>query len=51
MTDYEILNLAHRICWKYKHGDKGDTYTFDKATMLEFVRLLDMVKKDQGKAA
>ena len=34
MTDYEILSLAHRICWKYKDGDKGPSYTFDKDTML-----------------
>mgnify|MGYP003329140111 CR=1 FL=1 len=47
MTDYEVLALAHRVCWKYKHGDKGDTYTFDKETMLEFVRILKMMEKDQ----
>lgn len=43
MTEYEILSLAHRTCWKYKHGDKGDTYTFDKDTMLEFARILRMM--------
>lgn len=40
MTDYEILSLAHRICWKYKENDKGPNYTFDKETMLEFVRII-----------
>jgi hypothetical protein len=44
MTDYEVLQLAHRTCWKYKHGDKGDTYTFDENTMKEFVRLLRLME-------
>jgi len=50
MTDYEVLSLAHRTCWKYKAGtdklqNKADkeTYTFDKETMLEFVRILRMM--------
>lgn len=42
MTDYEILSLAHRVCWKYK--DSGPTYTFDKNTLLEFVRILKMME-------
>ena len=41
MTDYEVLALAHRTCWKYK--DAGPTYTFDKETLLEFYRILKMM--------
>jgi len=48
MTEYEILSLAHRVCWKY-HAEK-ETYTFDKKTMLEFVRILKMMEKPSGNA-
>lgn len=55
MTDYEILSLAHRTCWKYKDGEKGQTYTFDKDTMLEFYRILKMMDEKcrvgEGKSA
>jgi hypothetical protein len=50
VTDYEILQLAHRVCWKYKHGEKGDTYTFDEETLKEFVRLLKLMEKPSGTA-
>ena len=50
MTDYEIMSLAHRVCWKYKDGDKGQTYTFDKDTLLEFVRILKLMEKPSGTA-
>lgn len=48
MTDYEILSLAHRTCWKYK--DAGPTFTFDEKTLLEFVRLLKVMEKPVGNA-
>ena len=53
MTDYEILSLAHRICWKYKKSQDqhhSDTYTFNDKTMLEFVRILKMMEKPSGTA-
>jgi hypothetical protein len=53
MTDYEILSLAHRTCWKYKAGtgvvpnkrEERETYTFDRATMLEFVRIMRLMEQ------
>ena len=48
MTDYEILSLAHRTCWRYKHD--GPLFTFDEKTMLEFVRLLKVMEKPVGNA-
>ena len=53
MTDYEILSLAHRICWKYKKSQDphhSDTYTFNDKTMLEFVRILKMMERPSGTA-
>lgn len=41
MTKDEIEALAHRTCWRYrKSGDPhhSDTYTFNAATLHEFVR-------------
>ena len=48
MTEYEILSLAHRTCWRYK--DAGPTFTFDEKTLLEFVRLLKVMEKPVGSA-
>ena len=34
-----IEDLAHRICWRYKHSSDpahSDTYTFNRATLLAF---------------
>ena len=50
MTDYEILSLAHRTCWKYKEGEKGQTYTFDPKTLLEFVRIMKLMEQPKGSA-
>ena len=44
LTDEGILEKAHRICWRYKHSSDphhSDTYTFNKATMLDFVRAIE----------
>lgn len=58
MTEYEVLELAHRVCWKYKCSKDpahSDTYTFNKHTMLEFYRILKMMdescKVGEGKSA
>ena len=43
MTDYEIEQLAHRTCWRYKVStdpNHSDTYTFNRHTLLEFARAL-----------
>ena len=51
MTDYEVLELAHRTCWKYKHSKDphhSDTYTFNKHTMLEFYRILKLMEEKSG---
>lgn len=56
MTEYEILQLAHRTCWKYKVGanplnkTENETYTFNKETILEFVRILKLMEKPNGSA-
>ena len=41
MTDQEILDVAHRTAWRYKHSSDphhSDTYTFNAMTMLDFAR-------------
>ena len=48
MTDYEVLQLAHRTCWKF-HAEK-ETYTFNKETLLEFARILKLMEKPNGTA-
>ena len=51
MTDYEVLELAHRTCWKYKCSKDphhSDTYTFNKHTMLEFYRILKLMEEKSG---
>jgi hypothetical protein len=53
MTDYEVLQLAHRTCWKYKHSkdpNHSDTYTFNEHTLKEFVRILRLMEKASGTA-
>jgi len=44
VTDYQVKELAHRVCWKYKMGDKGENFTFDVNTLLEFARLLKLME-------
>lgn len=49
MTDYQVLELAHRICWKYKKSsdpNHSDTYTFNEYTMKEFARVLLLMAKN-----
>lgn len=39
--DKDILDIAHRTAWKYKHSSApahSDTYTFNKTCMLDFAR-------------
>ena len=48
LTDEEILKLAHRVCWKYKHSrdpHHSDTYTFNKHTMLDFARAIEKARR------
>ena len=48
MTDYQAKELAHRVCWKYKKSQDpkhSDTYTFNENTLLEFVRVLLLMEK------
>ena len=48
MTDYEVKELAHRVCWKYKKSadpHHSDTYTFNDHTITEFARLLLLMEK------
>lgn len=43
MTDYQVEQLAHRTCWRYLHNPDlagGHVYTFNRHTLLEFVRAL-----------
>ena len=42
-TDYQVEQLAHRTCWRYCHSPDpahSHTYTFNRHTLLEFVRVL-----------
>ena len=42
-TDYQVEQLAHRTCWRYRHSSDpahSSTYTFNRHTLLEFVRAL-----------
>lgn len=42
-TDYQVEQLAHRACLNYHHSPDsflGNTYTFNRHTLLEFVRAL-----------
>lgn len=48
MTDYQVTELAHRVCWKYKKSQDphhSDTYTFNEKTLLEFARILTLMEK------
>lgn len=50
MTDYEIEQLAHRTCWRYKVSkdpNHSDTYTFNRHTLLEFARALHPSRIDE----
>lgn len=41
MQDDEILKIAHRTAWKYKHSTDphhSDTYTFNNMCMIDFAR-------------
>lgn len=41
MTDADILDVAHRMAWRYKKSrdtHHSDTYTFNATTMVDFVR-------------
>lgn len=52
MTDYQVEELAHRICWKYKKSSDphhSDTYTFNKNTLLEFARILILMEKENDR--
>jgi hypothetical protein len=48
MTDDEILQLAHRTAWRYKHNRDCEIcmYTFNRMTLLEFVRQLAILERD-----
>lgn len=42
----DILALAHRMAWRYKHSTDphhSHTYTFNDARMIEFARALNLV--------
>lgn len=42
-TDYQVEQLAHRTCWRYRHSPDphhSHTYTFNRHTLLEFARAL-----------
>lgn len=45
-SDTDILKLAHRMAWRYKHEtlSSGIEYTFNNMTLLDFVRALKGLK-------
>lgn len=41
MDETHIKNLAHRICWRYKHSSDpahSHTYLFNRSTLLQFTQ-------------
>lgn len=47
--DAQILDLAHREAWRYRKSSDphhSDTYTFNRATLLEFARKLSAVERE-----
>ncbi len=43
LTDYQVTQLAHRTCWRYRHSSDphhSHTYTFNHSTLLDFARQL-----------
>jgi hypothetical protein len=48
MTDDEIIQLAHRTAWRYKHSSDQNRilYTFNQMTLLEFVRKLAILERN-----
>ena len=49
MTDDEILEVAHRMAWRYKKSsdpNHSDTYTFNRTTLLEFARKLMAAERE-----
>jgi hypothetical protein len=52
MENNDILELAHRVAWKYKHSadsHHSDTYTFNRGGMLDFSRRLLSESKDTAR--
>ena len=44
LTNYQITELAHRICWRYRHSSDplhSHTYTFNRSTLLQFARAIE----------
>lgn len=44
LTNFQITELAHRICWKYRHSSDpmhSHTYTFNLSTLLQFARAIE----------
>lgn len=44
MTEDQILSLAHRTCWKYRHSTDphhSHTYKFNDMAMVDFVRKVE----------
>ena len=38
-----IIELAHRICWRYKHSKdphRSSTYTFNESTLQQFAKAI-----------
>lgn len=49
MLNHEVIALAHREAWRYKKSDypnQSDTYTFNRATLLEFARKLSGAERE-----
>lgn len=49
MTDDEVLAQAHREAWRYKKSSDphhSDTYTFNRATLLEFARKITAEERE-----
>lgn len=43
-TNFQITELARRICWRYRHSSdplQSHTYAFDRSTLLQFARAVE----------
>ena len=48
MSGQTIAELAHRICFRYKHDTNGgETYTFNRDTLLQFVEVVQAQERER----
>jgi len=51
LTDEEMVNIAYRKCWRYRHSsnpNRSHTYKFNHATLMEFKYAIDAKLKEKN---